>query len=285
MAAKLSLLNELIVQDILLAKAAALKLDVAQADLDTAYANAKKNLTDEAFQQELTRRSLTAADMREELRRELLTQKVIAQEIGPKIAVTEKEVADFFSANRAQFNLPEDAYHLAQIVVTPVREAQLANASGDDASTPQAAATKVQQIMERLKGGASFAELARNFSEDPESAPRGGDLGLIPLSAVKQAAPTLRDAVLQMTPGNARIVSQDGAHSIVFLVAKEVAGQRELPDVKQRIIDMLKARREQLLRAAYLATARTDADVVNYQARRVVESQGKVPAPEPAPTK
>src|SRR5687768_11817159 len=109
MAAKLSLLNDLIVQDILLAKAAALKLDVAQADLDTAYANAKKNLTDEAFQQELTRRSLTAADMREELRRELLTQKVIAQEIGPKIAVTEKEVADFFSANRAQFNVAEDA--------------------------------------------------------------------------------------------------------------------------------------------------------------------------------
>ena len=43
--------------------------------------------------------------------------------------------------------------------------------------------------MERLKAGASFGDLARDFSEDPESAPRGGDLGLVPLSAVKQAAP------------------------------------------------------------------------------------------------
>ena len=184
-------------------------------------------------------------------------------------------------ANRAQFNLPADAYHLEQIVVTPVREAQLANASGDDASTPQAAAANVQQIMERLKGGASFAELARNFSEDPESAPRGGDLGLIPLSAVKQAAPTLRDAVLQMAPGNARIVSQGGAHTTVFLVAKEVAGQRELPEVKQRIIDMLKARREQLLRAEYLTTARNDAEWSTTWRRRVLESHGKVPAAEP----
>ena len=111
----------------------------------------------------------------------------------------------------------------------------------------------------------------------------------MPLSAIKQAAPALRDTVLQMTPGNARIVSQGGGHSIVFLVAKEVAGQRDLsmPEVKQRITDGLKARQEQLLRTAYLTAARTDADVVNYQARRVVESQGKVPvaAPEPAATK
>ena len=80
--AKLSLLNDLILQDILLAKAAALKLEVPTSELDTAYANAKKNIADEAFQQELTRRNLTPADMREGLRRELLTQKVIEHDVG-----------------------------------------------------------------------------------------------------------------------------------------------------------------------------------------------------------
>ena len=151
--AKLSLLNDLILQDILLAKARTLKLEVAQSDLDTAYADARKNMADEAFQQELTRRSLTPADMREGLRRELLTQKVIAQEVGSKIAVTEQEVTDAFNANRAQFNMAEESYHLAQIVVTPARDAQVANATGDDAKTPQEAAAKVQMLMERLKGG------------------------------------------------------------------------------------------------------------------------------------
>src|SRR6185436_1317399 len=97
--AKLTLLNDLIVQQLLLAKAAALKVDIPQSELDTAYANAKKNLTEEAFQQELTRRKLTAADMREGLRRELLTQKVLEQEVGSKITVSDKEVTDFFSAN------------------------------------------------------------------------------------------------------------------------------------------------------------------------------------------
>ena len=283
--AKLGLLDNLVLEEILLAKAAASKVEVPNGEIETAFTQARANLTDDQFQQELTRRNLTPADMREGLRRQLVTQKLIAQDVTAKVAVTDQQVTDFFNANRAQFNFPEDAYHLAQIVVTPVRDAQVTNRSGDDAATPQAAANKVGQLMERLKAGASFADLARDFSEDPESAPRGGDLGLVPLSTIKQAAPALRDAVLQMMPGNARVVSQGGAHSIVFLVAHEAAGQRDLsmPDVKQRITDMLKARQEQLLRTAYLSAARTDADVVNYEARRVVESLGKPAAATPVP--
>src|SRR4030095_3114953 len=81
MAAKLSLLNDLIVQDLLLAKAGTLKVELPDTELDTAYANAQKNIAADAFQQELTRRGLTAADMREGLRRELLSQKVIDREV------------------------------------------------------------------------------------------------------------------------------------------------------------------------------------------------------------
>ena len=73
MTAKLSLLNDLIVQDILLSKASTSKLEVPQADLDAAYSNASKNITEEAFQQELSRRGLTPAEVRDGLRRELLS--------------------------------------------------------------------------------------------------------------------------------------------------------------------------------------------------------------------
>jgi len=283
--AKLGLLDDLIVQEIVLAKARALKIEVPESEIDTAYAEAKKNLTDEAFQQELTRRSLTAADLREGLRRERLTQKLLDQEVGSRIAVSEQEVTDFFNANRAQFNLPEAGYHLAQIIVTPVRDAQLANRTGDDATTPQAAAAKVSMLMERLKEGAPFGALAMDFSEDPESAPRGGDLGVVPMSAINQAPPGLRDAVLKTSAGAARVVSQNGAHTIVYVVGQEAAGQRDLstPEVRDGITQTLRARKEQLLRTAYLTAARTDAEVVNYQARRVVESMGKPAAPAPAP--
>jgi peptidyl-prolyl cis-trans isomerase SurA len=275
--AKLAVLDNLIVEEILFARARALKLDVSVSEIDTAFAEAKKNIADAAFQQELTRRNLTAEDMRDGLRRDLLSKKVIDQEVVSKITVSDQDVTNFFNANRSQFNLPEDAYHLAQIVITPVREAQIANRTGDDASTPEAATAKVAMLMERLKGGAAFGELARDYSEDPESAPRGGDLGLVPLSAIKQAPAALRDAALTVTPGAARVVSQGGAHTIVFVVAREPAGQRDLstPKVREQITATLRGRKEQLLRAAYLTAARTDADVVNYLARRVVEGQGK----------
>lgn len=282
--AKLTLLNDLIVQDILVAKARTLNITVPDSELDTAYAEAKKNMPDEAFQRELTQRNLTPGDMREGLRRDLLIQKVIAQEVGSKIAVSDQDVTAAFNANRAQFNIPEESYHLAQIVVTPVREAQLANSSGDDAKTPQEATTKVAMLMERLKGGASFRDLAVTYSEDPESAQRGGDLGLVPISRLRQAPQALRDAVLNKAPGSVNVAAGGGAYTLVLVAAHEPAGQRDLasPGVRERITETLRASKDQLLRSAYLTTARNDAVVVNHLARRVVESRGAMPTLQPA---
>ena len=278
--AKLNILNDLIVQDILLAKAGQLKLEVVQGDVDTAFANAKKNIPDEAFQQELRRRSLTPADMREGLRRELLAQKVISEEVGSKIAVSDREVTAFFNINSAQFNVPEESYHIAQIVVTPTPDAQVTNTTGDNATTSQAAAAKIQMLMERLKAGVTFQDLAMSYSEDPESAPRGGDLGLVPVSRLRQAPPPLRDAVLNKPPGTVSVASAGAAHTIVLVVGHEEAGQRNLstPGVRERITETLRAQKMQLLRTAYLTAIRTDAKVVNYLARRLVESKGDRPS-------
>lgn len=282
--AKLALLNELVIQNLLVAKAAELKIEVTGAELDKAYADGRKNIPDDQLQQELTRRNLTAAQMREGLRLDMLTQKVLEREVVSKVTVTDQDIAAFFAANRAQFNRTEDAYHLAQIVVTPGRDPQVANRSGNDAATPQEAAAKVQMLMDRLKEGAAFGDLAAEFSEDPESAPRGGDLGFIPVSRLQQAPPQLRDAALKTEPGSVRVVSAGGTFTIVLMVAREAAGQRDpsMPDVRERISTGLRNRREQLLHEAYLGALRSDATVVNYIARQVLAGQGKMPSLTPA---
>jgi hypothetical protein len=101
-------------------------------------------------------------------------------------------------------------------------------------------------------------------------------MGLVPVSRLKQAPPQLRDAVLNKSPGTANVVSIGGAYSIVLVVAHEPAGQRDLstPGMNDRITESLRARKEQLLRAAYLASVRDDAQVVNYLAAGI-EAQGK----------
>jgi peptidyl-prolyl cis-trans isomerase SurA len=216
--------------------------------------------------------------MKEGLRREMLTQKVIEQEVGSKIAVSDTEINDFFTANRAQFNVAEESYHIAQIVITPVRDPQITNGTGDDAITPQAAVAKVKMLMERLKAGASFRDLAMGYSEDQESAPRGGDMGFLPVSRLKQAPPALRDAVLNKQAGSVNVATAGGAYTLVLVVAHEPAGQRDLstPGMKERITETLRGRREQMLRLAYLTAARADAKVENHLAKRMVEAKGVV---------
>jgi peptidyl-prolyl cis-trans isomerase SurA len=282
--AKLNVLNELIVQELLLAKAKELKIELPESELDTAYLDAKKNITDDAFQQELKSRNLTAADMREDLRRNLLAQKVVDKEVADKIGVTDADITAFYEANKASFNRKEDAVHIAQIVITPVREPQRTNRTGDDASTPQEATAKAQMLMAKLKGGASFGDLAADYSEDGESAQRGGDLGFVPVSALQQAPPALREAVFKSAPGTVQLVSQGGAHTIVLTVARDSAGQKDLsmPSVKEAISQTLKGRKEQLIRAAYLTALRNDAKVDNILARKVLETKGKMPSMAPA---
>jgi hypothetical protein len=89
---------------------------------------------------------------------------------------------------------------------------------------------------------------------------------------------------MKMQPGTVSVVS----NTIVALVGKEPAGQRDpsMPKVRDAIAATLRDRREQLLRAAYLAAGRTKARVGNHQAQRIVETQGKLPpTPSSAPPK
>ena len=223
--------------------------------------------------------------MREGLRRQLLTEKVIEQEVGSKIAVTDKDVTDFFAANRAQFNVAEEAYHIAQIVVTPVREAQLANGTGDDAATPQAAAAKVRMLMERLKAGAVLPRSGAGYSEDPESAPRGGDMGLVPVSRLKQAPPALRDAVLNKTPGSVNVASAGGGYtprpgrrSRAGRTTRPLDAGHARPDHRRRCADARSSCSDRLTSPRSVATQQ----VVNYLARRLVESKATTPSLMPA---
>ena len=272
MLAKLSLLNDMITQDLLLAKAHAAGLTVTEAEVDAAVAERKKNVPEEAFQKQLADRKLNTADMRESLKRELLAQKLLDRDVGATISVSDADIVAFYNSNRAQFSLAEPAFHIAQIVVTPVREEQITNRRNDDATTPEQAGQKAQMLSQQLRSGAAFSDLAMDYSEDAQSAPQGGDLGFITVSQLKQVAAPLRDAVLKAQPGTISQVTAGGGYTLVLLIAKEAAGQRDLntPGVRENITSTLRNRKEQLARTAYLTVVRNDAKVVNYLAKQLL---------------
>jgi peptidyl-prolyl cis-trans isomerase SurA len=283
-AVKLGIVDELITQEVLIGRAEALTLEVTDAEVDTAFGERKGNLDENAFQEQLRSRQLSDTDLKQALRRELLADKVLEREVTSKVTVTDQAIADFYNANRERFNVAETQYRIAQIVVTPVREPQAANRMNDDAASPGAAQQKAAMLMERLKTGADFAQLAMDYSEDPQTAPQGGDLGFVPASALNQVPPALRNAVLQAEPGQVNLVSAGGGHTLVLLVTKETAGQRtlETPGVRDNIRQALQERQVQLLRAAFITSARHDAAIVNHLAQMIVAAQGPPPGLVPA---
>jgi peptidyl-prolyl cis-trans isomerase SurA len=246
----------------------------------------KSPYTEEEFQRQLKQGGISTDDLKHNLRSQLSIQKLLNREVVAKITITDQDVSDFYNANKAQFNVAEPTYHLAQIKVTPRKEQQIRNRKNDDATNEAEAQRKIKMLEDKLNSGADFATLAADYSEDMNTASTGGDLGFVPESGLNgpQVDPALRKAVLGLKPGQVSPAVQahdpDGlSYHILKLISREAPGLRGVsePQVQQTIRDTLRNRKEQLLKAAYLAVARDEAKTTNYLAQQVVEAAGKLP--------
>ncbi len=278
---KLSILDEIINSDILLDRAAQMNLLASDAEVEDKFTESKSPYTEEEFQKKLKDSGLTVDDLKSELRQQISIDKLLNREVVAKISITDQDIADFYNANRSQFNLAETQYHVARIVVTPRPDPTVHNRKNDKATNEADAARKVVMLEKQLETGTDFSELAMDYSED-SSASTGGDIGFIGESSLNESDPALKKAVLSMKAGevSSPIQTKDGSYNILKLIAKEPAGDRQLsdPQVQAAIRDALRSRKEQLLRSAYLIEARDEAHVTNYLARQILESVGKLPS-------
>jgi len=271
---KLEVLRTMIDGEIMLQRAEKLGLMAQEADVEARFNELKAPYTQEEFQKQLASRKLTAEELKAQIRKDLSIQRLFTKEITSHINITDKDVADFYNANKDSFNLAEPQLHLAQILVTPNPDPNVRNLKSDKAQNMEQARKKIQMIAARLKQGEDFAMLAQNYSEDPDSAPNGGDLGFIPESSLEKASVEIRKILTQLQPGQVSPIIQTFEGFRIFrLISREPAGQRELSDprVQQIIRDTLVNRKDGLYRAAYYERARNEAKVVNYFANSILE--------------
>ncbi len=217
-------------------------------------------------------------DLKAQLRRDLSVNKLFNKEITSQISITDKDISDFYNANKASFNLAEPQIHMAQILVTPTVDPNVRNLKNDKAQDDSQAKKKIESLYNRLRQGEDFAMLAQNYSEDAQSSQNGGDLGFIPESALEKANADLRKAVMALRPGEITgVLHTTEGYRILKVITREPAGQRDLtdPKVQQTIRETLINRKDQLLKAAYYEVARNEAKVVNDFANRIVGSKEK----------
>lgn len=279
---RLNILSQLINNEILMQRAAKDNLTAAEAEVASKFAEFKKDYTEEKFQQFLKDQGITADDLRKELRKDATIEKLYNKEITSKITVSEAEITDYFNRNKQNYNLPE-SWHVQHILVTPFPDQQLNNAKSDDAKTDDEARQKVQTLLRRILGGEDFGIIAKDYSEDPTSAPNGGDLRLLSAQQLESIDPRFRQVVQSLRVGEtypSPVPTKYGYH-IIKLLEKERGGQHDLtdPKVQADIRQIIFNRKETLLKTAYLEVVRNEATVQNFLAKKILEDINKAVRP------
>ena len=281
---KLNILHELIVEEIVEQRAAEQNLTATDADVDGKLAEMKAPYTEEQFQARLSASGRSLDDLKRDLRRSLTIAKLLNKEINSRITVTDADVSNYFNAHKAEYNLIEAQYHLAQIQVTDQGSGDSGNLQNNKATGDEEARKKIQALKNRVDAGEDFGALAMNFSERQDTAPNGGDMGFVSESQMK-ADPATYAAIIKLKPGETTDIlplldpstHKVGGYSIYKLISKEPAGQRDLnnPQVQQAIRQQLHDSRSQLLKTAYFEMLRDQAKVQNFLAEQIFSDVGK----------
>ncbi len=204
-------------------------------------------------------------DFKQNLRNQIVTQRVIGQEVGSKLAMNKDDVKKFYDQHRAEMERPEEV-RLAEILIAPKTPAKPAVGADGKPEPPSEAETeaalaaaqaKAQDLLDQVRKGAKFADLAKKYSDGP-SAKDGGDLG----SPFKRGtlSKELEDKVFALKDGEVTDVVRT-KQGFVFLQVTEhqAAGIPALKEVEPRIQDALYMQKLQPALRAYLTTLREEA--------------------------
>jgi peptidyl-prolyl cis-trans isomerase SurA len=280
---RLQILQQVIKDEIFQQRAAKENLAATDEDVNARLTEMKTPYTQEEFDNQLKQRNLSLDDLKRDIRRTLTTTKLLNKEIESRINITDAQISAYYTQHKAEFNFVEPQYHLAQIVATTSPAAQAGNLQNNKASGDADAKKKIQTLYNRLESGEDFGSVAMNFSEDPNTASNGGDMGFIPESQLKSDAPIYNAlSALKIDQVSPVMPLYDAAHKVsayaIFKVlAREPAGQRELndPRVQQTIHQLLHESQKQLLQNAYLEMLQDDAKVRNYLAEQILKQGGQ----------
>jgi peptidyl-prolyl cis-trans isomerase SurA len=280
---RLQILHGMIDDEILQQRAAKLNLAATDDDVNAKLTEYKAPYTQEEFDNQLKQRNLTLDDFKRDIRRSLTKEKLLNKEIESKINITDAQIAAFYAAHKAEFNLIEPRYHLAQIVVSTAPPQQSPNLQGEKPPNDGDAKRKIDAAFSQLESGVEFATVAVNVSEDPNTASNGGDMGFVRESQLK-ADPEVYDAVGKLKPEQFTDILPlyDAGHKIIGyaiykLISRDPAGQRELndPRVEQAIHESLHDSQKQLLQTAFIETLTDAAKVRNFLAEQVLKQGGQ----------
>jgi peptidyl-prolyl cis-trans isomerase SurA len=219
-------------------------------------------------------------DFKQNMRNQIITQKVIGEEVGGHLSITKEEIQQFYDQHKAEMQMPEEI-KLSEIMVSPKptlpNKAAATPGTTDPGATTDAAAqktaddaarqaadaaalataeAKANDLLEKIHKGASFEDIAKKYSDGP-SAADGGALGVFKRG---QLAKQLEDTTFAMKAGEiSGVIRTNQGYVILKVIEHQDAGIPPLKTAEPHIQDALYYEKLQPALRAYLTKLREEA--------------------------
>ena len=188
-------------------------------------------------------------DFKNNIRNNILTQRVISNEVGSHITIVKEEIAKYYEQHKAEFVRPEQV---------ALREIEV-NTQGKPETELPDLKKKAETALKRVKDGEDFGEIAKRYS-DGSTAKQGGFLGVYKRGELSKE---LEDIVFKMKKNDLTdVLDTKQGYLVLQVLERYEAGQQPLDKVENEIMDHLYSERMEPAMRQYLKTLREQSYVV-----------------------
>ncbi|MGB8472968.1 MAG: peptidylprolyl isomerase [Candidatus Acidiferrum sp.] len=203
----------------------------------------------EALEQAVTSSGLNWEDFKDNIRKGIITKKVIGQEVGSHISIGKDDVQKYYDAHKSEFIRPE------QVVLRSIE----VNTAGKDPAEVAELKKKAETALKRVQDGEDFGEIAKRYS-DGTTAQQGGYLGAYKRGELSKQ---LEDIVFKMKKNQLTDVLETKQGFLIMQVMEHYdEGLQPVDKVENEIMDKLYSGRMQPALRDYLKTLREQSYVV-----------------------
>jgi peptidyl-prolyl cis-trans isomerase SurA len=221
----------------------------------------------EELEKAATAQGISYEDFKQNMRNQIITQKVIGEEVGSHLNLSKEDEQKFYDEHKEEMEQPE-SIRLSEILIAPKKVAakptdkqtqdpanDTADKQAEDAALA-AAEAKANELLKQIRAGGSFEDVAKKDSDGP-SASQGGDLGNFKRGTL---AKELEDKTFAMKPGEVTdVIRTKQGYVILKVVSHQTAGIPPLKDVELKVQDALYYQELQPALRAYLTKLREEA--------------------------
>jgi peptidyl-prolyl cis-trans isomerase SurA len=244
-----TLLRDLIDQQLLLSRGKELGLNVDAEVIRRLDEIRKQNKLDsmEDLEKAAAQQGVSFEDFKANIRNSLITSKVVQEEVGRRLQLTQAAEQAYYDAHKQEFAQPEQV-RLSEILI-PLSD----NATDEQVSQ---ALAKANGIVKQIKAGDKFEDLAKLISTG-QTAAQGGDLGFFKRGAL---AKVLEDQTFDLQPGqNTAPIRTRQGFVILKVTAHQAAGVPPLKEIEPQLQEAIYSEQMQPALRAYLTKLRENA--------------------------